>query len=163
MLNLSVPETSYSSSEGEDDFYDANDDPFSSQVTTPTGWVHEKASIVCEKRRRAKLPALFYVSSAHRFSCFRVGEDWSRASRRREAITKLRRSCRWDDSSCIKFDSCWLVWHGSCMIETNELHAESHLIRKHYLYTPAKTFGTLFMSIAGFDGSETKNKNANRW
>lgn len=37
MLNLSVqvPETSYSSSEGEDDFYDANDDPFSSQVTTP--------------------------------------------------------------------------------------------------------------------------------
>ncbi|CAO1403299.1 unnamed protein product [Diamesa serratosioi] len=31
-----VPETSYSSSEGEEDFYDANDDPFSSQVTTPT-------------------------------------------------------------------------------------------------------------------------------
>jgi hypothetical protein len=44
MLNFSVqqqvPETSYSSSEGEDDFYDANDDPFSSsQVTTPTRWV----------------------------------------------------------------------------------------------------------------------------
>lgn len=38
MLHLSVPETSYSSSEGEDDFYDANDDPFSSQVTTPR-WV----------------------------------------------------------------------------------------------------------------------------
>lgn len=41
MLKISVqqqlvPETSYSSSEGEDDFYDANDDPFSSQVTTPT-------------------------------------------------------------------------------------------------------------------------------
>lgn len=40
MLNFSVqqqvPELSYSSSEGEDDFYDANDDPFSSQVTTPT-------------------------------------------------------------------------------------------------------------------------------
>lgn len=32
-----VPETSYSSSEGEDDFYDANDSPFSvSQATTPT-------------------------------------------------------------------------------------------------------------------------------
>lgn len=39
MLNIAVPETSYSSSEGEDDFYDANDDPFSSQVTTPTRWV----------------------------------------------------------------------------------------------------------------------------
>lgn len=36
-----VPETSYSSSEGEDDFYDANDDPFSSQVTTPTRWVQK--------------------------------------------------------------------------------------------------------------------------
>ncbi|XP_053689363.1 oxysterol-binding protein-related protein 9 isoform X2 [Sabethes cyaneus] len=32
-----VPETSYSSSEGEDDFFDANDDPFnSSQLNTPT-------------------------------------------------------------------------------------------------------------------------------
>lgn len=36
ILQVQVPETSYSSSEGEDDFYDANDDPFSSQVTTPT-------------------------------------------------------------------------------------------------------------------------------
>ncbi|CRK98250.1 CLUMA_CG011612, isoform A [Clunio marinus] len=36
VLPITVPETSYSSSEGEDDFYDANDDPFSSQVTTPT-------------------------------------------------------------------------------------------------------------------------------
>ncbi|CAG9804550.1 unnamed protein product [Chironomus riparius] len=34
--SVQVPETSYSSSEGEEDFYDANDDPFSSQVTTPT-------------------------------------------------------------------------------------------------------------------------------
>ncbi|XP_055611984.1 oxysterol-binding protein-related protein 9 isoform X1 [Uranotaenia lowii] len=35
--SISVPETSYSSSEGEDDFYDANDDPFtSSQLNTPT-------------------------------------------------------------------------------------------------------------------------------
>ncbi|ETN66308.1 hypothetical protein AND_001901 [Anopheles darlingi] len=32
-----MPETSYSSSEGEDDFFDANDDPFSSsQLNTPT-------------------------------------------------------------------------------------------------------------------------------
>lgn len=40
MLNFSVqhdvPEISYSSSEGEDDYYDANDDAFSSQVTTPS-------------------------------------------------------------------------------------------------------------------------------
>lgn len=36
IIAAQVPETSYSSSEGEDDFYDANDDPFSSQVTTPT-------------------------------------------------------------------------------------------------------------------------------
>ncbi|XP_070499509.1 oxysterol-binding protein-related protein 9 isoform X2 [Chironomus tepperi] len=35
-LAVQVPETSYSSSEGEEDFYDANDDPFSSQVTTPS-------------------------------------------------------------------------------------------------------------------------------
>lgn len=52
MLHLSVPETSYSSSEGEDDFYDANDDPFSSQVTTPTRWVPFKTLLgfieVCE-------------------------------------------------------------------------------------------------------------------
>lgn len=45
MLNIAVqqnvPETSYSSSEGEDDFYDANDDPFSSQVTTPSRWVYK--------------------------------------------------------------------------------------------------------------------------
>lgn len=35
--SVAVPETSYSSSEGEDDFFDANDDPFtSSQVNTPT-------------------------------------------------------------------------------------------------------------------------------
>ncbi|XP_049544381.1 oxysterol-binding protein-related protein 9 isoform X1 [Anopheles darlingi] len=35
--SISVPETSYSSSEGEDDFFDANDDPFSSsQLNTPT-------------------------------------------------------------------------------------------------------------------------------
>ncbi|KAB0805485.1 hypothetical protein PPYR_02455 [Photinus pyralis] len=36
---LAVPEMSYSSSEGEDDFYDANDSPFTpgSQVPTPTG------------------------------------------------------------------------------------------------------------------------------
>ncbi|XP_065077737.1 oxysterol-binding protein-related protein 9 [Ochlerotatus camptorhynchus] len=35
--SIAVPETSYSSSEGEDDFFDANDDPFtSSQVNTPT-------------------------------------------------------------------------------------------------------------------------------
>lgn len=35
---LVVPEMSYSSSEGEDDFYDANDSPFTpgSQTTTPT-------------------------------------------------------------------------------------------------------------------------------
>lgn len=31
-----VPETSYSSSEGEDDFYDAFDDPFSSHGNSPT-------------------------------------------------------------------------------------------------------------------------------
>uniref|UniRef100_A0A4Y0BGQ9 Oxysterol-binding protein n=1 Tax=Anopheles funestus TaxID=62324 RepID=A0A4Y0BGQ9_ANOFN len=35
--SISVPETSYSSSEGEDDFFDANDSPFtSSQLNTPT-------------------------------------------------------------------------------------------------------------------------------
>lgn len=36
--SITVPETSYSSSEGEDDFFDANDDPFhsSSQLNTPT-------------------------------------------------------------------------------------------------------------------------------
>ncbi|XP_039437212.1 oxysterol-binding protein-related protein 9 isoform X1 [Culex pipiens pallens] len=35
--SIAVPETSYSSSEGEDDFFDANDDPFtSSQLNTPT-------------------------------------------------------------------------------------------------------------------------------
>ncbi|KAF2893863.1 hypothetical protein ILUMI_12304 [Ignelater luminosus] len=36
---LAVPEMSYSSSEGEDDFYDANDSPFTpgSQAPTPTG------------------------------------------------------------------------------------------------------------------------------
>lgn len=35
---LVVPEMSYSSSEGEDDFYDANDSPFTpgSQAPTPT-------------------------------------------------------------------------------------------------------------------------------
>ncbi|XP_073844204.1 oxysterol-binding protein-related protein 9 isoform X1 [Musca autumnalis] len=32
-----VPETSYSSSEGEEDFYDANDDPFTSIVSSPVG------------------------------------------------------------------------------------------------------------------------------
>lgn len=47
MLNFSVPETSYSSSEGEEDFYDANDDPFSSQVTTPTRWVPKAFWSVC--------------------------------------------------------------------------------------------------------------------
>ncbi|XP_052861880.1 oxysterol-binding protein-related protein 9 [Anopheles cruzii] len=37
IASISVPETSYSSSEGEDDFFDANDDPFSSsQLNTPT-------------------------------------------------------------------------------------------------------------------------------
>lgn len=35
ILTLTVPETSYSSSEGEDDFYDANDDPFTSQGNSP--------------------------------------------------------------------------------------------------------------------------------
>lgn len=35
ILTLIVPETSYSSSEGEDDFFDANDDPFSSQGNSP--------------------------------------------------------------------------------------------------------------------------------
>ncbi|XP_013097806.2 oxysterol-binding protein-related protein 9 [Stomoxys calcitrans] len=32
-----VPETSYSSSEGEEDFYDANDDPFTSIASSPVG------------------------------------------------------------------------------------------------------------------------------
>lgn len=32
-INLAVPETSYSSSEGEDDFYDANDNPYSSSIS----------------------------------------------------------------------------------------------------------------------------------
>lgn len=32
-ITLAVPETSYSSSEGEDDFYDANDNPYSSSVS----------------------------------------------------------------------------------------------------------------------------------
>lgn len=32
-ISLAVPETSYSSSEGEDDFYDANDNPYSSSVS----------------------------------------------------------------------------------------------------------------------------------
>uniref|UniRef100_A0A1S4GPH1 Oxysterol-binding protein n=1 Tax=Anopheles gambiae TaxID=7165 RepID=A0A1S4GPH1_ANOGA len=37
IASISVPETSYSSSEGEDDFFDANDSPFtSSQLNTPT-------------------------------------------------------------------------------------------------------------------------------
>ncbi|XP_023162903.2 oxysterol-binding protein-related protein 9 isoform X1 [Drosophila hydei] len=36
-LGLVVPETSYSSSEGEDDFYDANDDPFTSLGNSPIG------------------------------------------------------------------------------------------------------------------------------
>lgn len=36
IVQFPVPDTSYSSSEGEDDFYDANDDPFASQLTTPT-------------------------------------------------------------------------------------------------------------------------------
>lgn len=35
-LSLFVPETSYSSSEGEEDFYDANDDPFTSQGNSPS-------------------------------------------------------------------------------------------------------------------------------
>lgn len=35
VITLFVPETSYSSSEGEDDFFDANDDPFSSQGNSP--------------------------------------------------------------------------------------------------------------------------------
>lgn len=39
IVHFPVPDTSYSSSEGEDDFYDANDDPFASQLTTPTRWV----------------------------------------------------------------------------------------------------------------------------
>ncbi|XP_055380120.1 oxysterol-binding protein-related protein 9 isoform X2 [Condylostylus longicornis] len=34
-ISLVVPETSYSSSEGEDDFYDANDDMFNYQTNTP--------------------------------------------------------------------------------------------------------------------------------
>lgn len=37
-LGLIVPETSYSSSEGEDDFYDAYDDPFTSVGNSPIGW-----------------------------------------------------------------------------------------------------------------------------
>lgn len=37
-LGLVVPETSYSSSEGEDDFYDAYDDPFTSVANSPIGW-----------------------------------------------------------------------------------------------------------------------------
>ncbi len=36
MLHITVPETSYSSSEGEEDFYDANEDPVFSHLTTPT-------------------------------------------------------------------------------------------------------------------------------
>lgn len=36
VMALFVPETSYSSSEGEDDFYDAFDDPFSSHGNSPT-------------------------------------------------------------------------------------------------------------------------------
>lgn len=37
-MTLLVPETSYSSSEGEDDFYDADDnEPFGSQGNSPTG------------------------------------------------------------------------------------------------------------------------------
>lgn len=32
-ITLAVPETSYSSSEGEDDFYDANDNPYSSSIS----------------------------------------------------------------------------------------------------------------------------------
>lgn len=35
-MTLVVPEMSYSSSEGEDDFFDANDDPFTSAAQTPT-------------------------------------------------------------------------------------------------------------------------------
>ncbi|GLV39794.1 uncharacterized protein CBL_08140 [Carabus blaptoides fortunei] len=35
-MTLVVPETSYSSSEGEDDFFDANDSPFTSTTQTPT-------------------------------------------------------------------------------------------------------------------------------
>jgi len=39
-MTLVVPETSYSSSEGEDDFFDANDDTFtSSQGNSPTRFV----------------------------------------------------------------------------------------------------------------------------
>lgn len=36
--SLVVPDMSYSSSEGEEDFYDANDSPFTpgSQIATPT-------------------------------------------------------------------------------------------------------------------------------
>jgi len=37
-LGLVVPETSYSSSEGEEDFYDAYDDPFTSLGSSPIGW-----------------------------------------------------------------------------------------------------------------------------
>lgn len=37
-LGLIVPETSYSSSEGEDDFYDAYDDPFTSVGNSLIGW-----------------------------------------------------------------------------------------------------------------------------
>lgn len=40
VMTLLVPETSYSSSEGEDDFYDADDnEPFGSQGNSPTGFV----------------------------------------------------------------------------------------------------------------------------
>ncbi|XP_017838261.1 oxysterol-binding protein-related protein 9 isoform X1 [Drosophila busckii] len=52
-LSLAVPETSYSSSEGEEDYYDANDDPFTSLGSSPitcatrgfaeTSPTHEKA------------------------------------------------------------------------------------------------------------------------
>uniref|UniRef100_A0A1A9V2F3 Uncharacterized protein n=1 Tax=Glossina austeni TaxID=7395 RepID=A0A1A9V2F3_GLOAU len=37
-LAMVVPETSYSSSEGEDDYYDANDDPFTSLGSSPVTW-----------------------------------------------------------------------------------------------------------------------------
>lgn len=37
-LTMIVPETSYSSSEGEEDFYDANDDPFTSIGSSPMTW-----------------------------------------------------------------------------------------------------------------------------
>lgn len=37
-LGLIVPATSYSSSEGEEDFYDAYDDPFTSIGSSPIGW-----------------------------------------------------------------------------------------------------------------------------